>query len=101
MKRDFVGLVKKIGRFFFKFVMKNYKMMKPLLKWMDPEARSHFKAIVLRPIFKTLYSADSNAKIDTSLNQGVTLVGYPHADIGDGEFLRQTAKALLKVDADF
>ena len=101
MKRDFVGLVKKIGRFFFKFVMKNYKMMKPLLKWMDPKARSHFKAIVLRPIFKTLYSADSNAKIDTSLNQGVTLVGYPHADIGDGEFLRQTAKALLKVDADF
>ena len=101
MKRDFVGLIKKIGRFFFKFVMKNYKMMKPLLQWVDPKARSHFKAIVLRPIFKTLYSADSNAKIDTSLNQGVTLVGYPHADIGDGEFLRQTAKALLKVDADF
>ena len=72
MKRDFVGLIKKIGRFFFKFVMKNYKMMKPLLKWMDPEARSHFKAIVLRQIFKTLYSADSDVKIDTCTTNELT-----------------------------
>ena len=101
MKRDCIDIVKKMGRFFFKFMIKNYKMIKPLLKWVDPETRSHFKAIILRPIFNTLYSADSNAKFDVSLNKGVTLVGYPHADIGEGEFLRQTAKALLEVDVDF
>ena len=30
----------------------------------------------------------------------MTLIGYPFADIGEGEFLRQTAKAFLKVDTD-
>ena len=66
MKRDCIDIVKKMGRFFFKFMMKRYKMIKPLLKWVNPEARSHFKAIILRPIFKTLYSADLNAKFDAS-----------------------------------
>jgi glycosyltransferase involved in cell wall biosynthesis len=56
--------------------------------------------MVIRAFFKTLYSGDASATFDSNLNKGLTLIGYPFAGIGEGEFLRQTAKALLRVDVD-
>ena len=56
--------------------------------------------MVIRAIFKTLYSESASTTFDSDLNKGLTLIGYPFADIGEGEFLRQTAKALLRVNAD-
>ena len=38
---------------------------------------------------------------DKDFKQGVNLIGYPLADIGEGEFIRQTAKSLARVDIDF
>ena len=38
---------------------------------------------------------------DKDFKQGVNLIGYPLADIGEGEFIRQTGRSLAKVDIDF
>ena len=94
-------ILKEKGRSFAQFVMKHYGKLKPLLFWVNVETRSRFKAVILRLLFKTLYSEESNTQCDLSLKKGVNLIGYPHADIGDGEFIRQTAMSFSKVDIEF
>ncbi len=98
MKRYFVDSIKKIGRLFFKFLLKNLLILKPVFVLIDPKARSYIKVIIIRAIFKTLYSGSANTVFDLNLNKGLTLIGYPFAGTGEGEFLRQTAKTFLSVD---
>ena len=101
MKLNLLEFLKQTGRYFFKFAIKSCILFKPILRLIDPKIRARFKTRILRLAFKTLYSVESNAVVDASLKKGVTLIGYPHAEIGEGEFLRQTARAFLKIDIDF
>jgi len=83
------------------FIMKYYIKLKPVFMWIRPETRSKIKVRLLSPIFQLLYpyqKPDFHAK---GLIQGVNFIGYPNADIGEGEFLRQAATALLKTDIKF
>jgi len=100
VKRYFVDSIKEVGKFFFKFLFKNILILKPIFILIDPKVRSYIKVIAIRIIFKTLYSEGANTTFDSNLNKGLTLIGYPFVGIGEGEFLRQTAKAFLKVDVD-
>ncbi len=98
----FAKLIRRGGRGLARFIMNHYSKLKPLLNWMPAKARSNLKNLFLSPVFKILYSSPAISEADnTSLLKGVTLVGYPRADIGEGEFLRQTAGSLLKVGVPF
>jgi glycosyltransferase involved in cell wall biosynthesis len=94
-------IAKKKGRSFAQLVMKHYGKLKPLLFWVNEKTRSRIKEVILRLLFKALYSEESNRRCDLSLKKGVNLIGYPRADIGDGEFIRQTAMSFSKVDIEF
>jgi glycosyltransferase involved in cell wall biosynthesis len=94
-------IAKKKGRSFAQLVMKHYGKLKPLLFWVNEKTRSRIKEFILRLLFKALYSEESNRRCDLSLKKGVNLIGYPRADIGDGEFIRQTAMSFSKVDIEF
>jgi glycosyltransferase involved in cell wall biosynthesis len=94
-------IAKKKGRSFAQLVMKHYGKLKPLLFWVNEKTRSRIKEVILRLLFKALYSEESNTRCDLSLKKGVNLIGYPLADIGDGEFIRQTAMSFSKVDIEF
>ena len=94
-------IAKKKGRSFAQLVMKHYGKLKPLLFWVNEKTRSRIKEVILRLLFKALYSEESNTRCDLSLKKGVNLIGYPRADIGDGEFIRQTAMSFSKVDIEF
>ena len=94
--------------------------MKPLFFWVSPPIRSMIKAAVLRWVFKKLYgqtalppqsakglrSTSIVEKVSllnsiTSLKTGVNLVGYPLAVIGEGEFIRQTARSFQTTPLKF
>ena len=94
-------IVKEKGRSFAQFVMKHYGKLKPLLFWVSVGTRSRFKMIILRLFFKAFYSEKSNPIYNLNLKKGVNLVGYPCADIGEGEFIRQTAMSFSKTDIEF
>ena len=94
-------IAKKKGRSFAQLVMKHYGKLKPLLFWVNVKTRSRIKVVILRLLFKALYSEESNRRCDLSLKKGVNLIGYPRADIGEGEFIRQTAMSFSKVDVEF
>jgi glycosyltransferase involved in cell wall biosynthesis len=100
VREKFIDLIKKIGRFFFKFIIKNVVIFKPFFVLVGSKARTSFKKIIVKLVFEKLYSNSRNHFFDLSLKEGITLVGYPFADIGEGEFIRQTAKAFLKVDVE-
>jgi glycosyltransferase involved in cell wall biosynthesis len=101
MIRNLIEIIKKKIRSFFQIAMEHYGKLKPFLFWVSPSARVHFKTTILRAIFKNFYSMEPSALYDKDLRQGVNLIGYPLADIGEGEFIRQTAKSLERVDVDF
>ena len=101
MIRNLIEIIKKKIRPFFRIAMEHYGKLKPFLFWVSPSARVHFKTTILRVIFKNFYSMEPSALYDKDLRQGVNLIGYPLADIGEGEFIRQTAKSLERVDVDF
>ena len=101
MRRGFANLIEGKGRSFSQFLMKHYAKLKPLLQWVDPKIRSRFKAIILRSVFKMIYSVESDISYDAGLKKGVNLIGYPHADIGEGEFVRQTARSFSRIDVEF
>ena len=94
-------IVKEKGRSFAQLVMKHYGKLKPLLFWVNVKTRSRIKVVILRLLFKALYSEESNTRCNLSLKKGVNLIGYPRADIGEGEFIRQTAMSFSKVDIEF
>ncbi len=90
------------GRGLAHFMMNHYVKLKPIFNWMPGKARARLKSMFLAPVFKLLYSSQTTTDVDTSsLVKGVTLVGYPRADIGEGEFLRQTAGCLLHAGVPF
>ena len=86
------GIGERVGR----WIMKNYLCLKPLFYWMSPQLRSRIKFGLLGPLFNFLYRSKDSWEIDYSLEKGANLIGYPRADIGEGEFLRQTAWAFIK-----
>jgi len=95
-------IAKEVLRTFSKFFMNHYVKLKPLFGWMPPETRTRLKSRFLSPVFKTLYSSPSTSLLkNDSLEKGVTLIGFPRADIGEGEFLRQTAKSFLRSGVGF
>jgi len=96
MVKVLLDMMKKIGRIFFTLAIKNYMIFKPLLGLVNLEIRSRFKMWFLRRVFRVLYFRKPNFIFDVNLKKGITLVGYPCADIGEGELLRQTARAFLK-----
>jgi len=81
--------------------MNNYGELKPFLFWISPSIYAHFKTTILRVVFKIFYSMEPGALHDKDFQQGINLIGYPLADIGEGEFIRQTAKSLARVGVDF
>jgi len=90
------------GKGMARFMMNHYVKLKPLFNWMPVKTRASLKNLFLSPVFKILYSSQALSEIDNvSLARGVTLVGYPRADIGEGEFLRQTAGSFLQAGVPF
>ncbi len=59
------------------------------------------KAAVLSPVFRRLYGSRVSRERDVTLRLGVNLIGYPRADVGDGEFTRQVAQSLLAAGVEF
>lgn len=113
---NFQTLGKKLAQFF----MNHYARFKPLFNWIAPGTRSRIKTVVMRWVFKRLYgksgpmaeekrNAHSTSGSGGILPQvsvldpskGVNLIGLPRAIIGEGEFIRQTAKSLQKTNLDF
>jgi len=93
---------------------------KPFIAWIPPTTRSRLKTIVLGWVFKRLYGKSASIVAekgvenlpvgaggilqDTSVLsplKGVNLIGFPRAIIGEGEFVRQTAKSLQTTNLDF
>jgi len=101
MIRDLAGMIKKKGRSFFQIMMEHYGKLKPFLFWINPSTCSYLKATILRVVFKNFYSMEPSTLYDKDFKKGVNLIGYPLANIGEGEFIRQTAKSLSRVDVDF
>lgn len=101
MIRDLAEIIKKKGRSFSQITMKYYGKLRPFLFWISPSTYSNFKTNILRVVFKMFYSMEPGELYDKDFKQGVNLIGYPLADIGEGEFIRQTARSLARVDIDF
>jgi glycosyltransferase involved in cell wall biosynthesis len=99
--RDLIEIIKKKGRSFFQITMKHYGNLKPYLFWVRSGTGSYFKTIIVRIVFKLFYSMKPGELYDKDFKRGVNLIGYPLADIGEGEFVRQTAKSLARVGVDF
>ena len=105
------GNFRALGKKCAQFLMRHSARFKPLFRWIAPGARSRIKTLVMRWIFKRLYGkSGSMAKVtggDHSRGsgpaplKGVNLIGLPRSIIGEGEFIRQTAKSLLTTDLDF
>ena len=93
--------IKKKVRSFFRIIMMHHGKLKPFLFWISLGTGSYFKTIVLRRVFKLFYSMEPGALYEKDFKQGVNLIGYPFADIGEGEFVRQTAKSLARIGVDF
>ncbi len=106
MAGDLIGKnVKGLGRRLAQFIMSRQAFFKPLLAWVPPTARSRVKALVMGWVFKRLYGKSiSIAQAKQSKNShltGVNLIGLPRAIIGEGEFVRQTARSLQQTHLDF
>jgi hypothetical protein len=101
MKKNNNSLVDVIATALFQFVMRSYVRLKPLFIWIKPQTRSSIKATLLRPVFRFLYLPNNSGVCFNDLLKGVNLIGYPNADIGEGEFLRQTAKSLSNTGVKF
>ena len=101
MIRDLIEILKEMGRSFFRITMQHYGKLKPFLFWISPTTRSRFKTSILRIAFKLFYSMKPEVLYDKDFKQGVNLIGYPFADIGDGEFIRQTARSFTKSNIEF
>ena len=101
MKKNNYNLVDIIVTVSFQFIMRHYIKLKPLFIWVNPQTRSAIKATILRPVFKFLHSPNKPGICINDLVKGVNLIGYPNADIGEGEFLRQTATSFLKTGVKF
>lgn len=106
MAGDLIGKnVKGLGRRMAQFIMSRQAFFKPLIAWVPPTARSHVKALVMSWLFKRLYGKSSakptKKSIEHSHLTGVNLIGLPRAIIGEGEFIRQTAKSLQTTNLDF
>ena len=101
MIRDLAEIIKKKGRSFSRVTMKYYGKLKPFMFWINSSTHTNFKTYVLRVFFKMFYSMEPGELYDKDFKQGVNLIGYPLADIGEGEFLRQTGRSLARVDIDF
>ena len=93
------------GRRIAPYIIKCQAWFKPLTGWIPPSTRSRIKALVMRWIFKRLYGKSSSMAagqdIENSHLKGVNLIGLPRSVIGEGEFIRQTAKSLQQTDLDF
>ena len=74
MKGNFKDLIKKIGRFFFKFIIKNVAIFKPFFILVGSKARTSFKEIIVKLVFEKLYSNSRNNFFDL-INSGITLGG--------------------------
>ena len=101
MIQDLTEIIKQQGRSFFQITMKCYGKLKPFLFWFNSGTYTNFKTNILRVVFKTFYSMGPGELYDKDFKQGVNLIGYPLADIGEGEFIRQTGRSLARVDVDF
>jgi glycosyltransferase involved in cell wall biosynthesis len=101
MRFDWGNILRRSMEMFFQIFMKIFVKLKPFFAWLDPNARSLIKAVFVRLVFNFLYSSSKSGVDYKFLVQGANLIGYPFADIGEGEFLRQTARSLLKADVDF
>jgi glycosyltransferase involved in cell wall biosynthesis len=99
--RDLAEIIKKKGRSFFQITMKHYENLKPFLFWARSGSGYYYKTIFIRIVFKLFYFMEPGELYDKDFKQGVNLIGYPLADIGEGEFVRQTAKSLARVGVDF
>ncbi|MBT3514571.1 MAG: glycosyltransferase family 4 protein [Nitrospina sp.] len=93
--------IKKKGRYYFQTVIKHYGKLKPFFFWVSPSVRAYFKTAILRVVFKLFYSIEPDTFFDKGFKKGINLIGYPLADIGEGEFIRQTARSLSRANVDF
>jgi glycosyltransferase involved in cell wall biosynthesis len=116
----FSGNLKGFGKQVAQFFMNHFVWFKPLFSWVGPKTRTRIKTVVIRLVFKRLYgkplsngSRECKEDSSTDLKQtlyfqsspsslkGVNLIGLPRAIIGEGEFVRQTAKSFQKTSVDF
>jgi glycosyltransferase involved in cell wall biosynthesis len=116
ISRNLKGFGKKVAQFF----MNHFVWFKPLFSWIGPRTRSRIKTVVMRWAFKRLYgkpsSSEGRERIESSSPEleitlpfqsspsylkGVNLIGLPRAIIGEGEFVRQTAKSFQSTSLDF
>lgn len=116
ISKNLKGFGKKGAQFF----MNHFIWFKPLFSWVGPRTRSRIKTVVMRWVFKKLYGKPSSnvgrERIENSSGdlektllfqsnapclKGVNLIGLPRAIIGEGEFVRQTAKSFQSTFLDF
>jgi len=103
-------------RWVLRFLMNHYARFKPLAGWIPPHTRTRIKDRFMNAAFKPLYGSkpnrgglekpekglqDGSVADGAVLGKGVNLVGYPRAVIGEGEFVRQTAKSFQSTSLDF
>ena len=105
------------GRRVFKSLSSSISRIKPVFNWIDPGLRSRMKQALSNWVFQTFYPPTSPAGIDKTngnslaghhnsgpsserLQSGVNLIGFPRARIGEGEFLRQTARSLQRAGVE-
>lgn len=109
-----------LGKRVAQFIMNHHVRFKPLFKWMVPCTRTRIKSRVMGWVFKRLYGKNSTKpgeeeigasipdsertallKTSPALLKGVNLIGLPRSIIGEGEFVRQTAKSLQSAALNF
>ncbi len=106
------------GRRVFQSLSQSAERIKPLLHWVDPGLRSRLKRGFTEWVFDNFYRSSHTAE-DRRLPHcaaaagslvnpgappllpGVNLIGFPRVRIGDGEFLRQTARSFLTARIGF
>ncbi|MFQ5450726.1 MAG: glycosyltransferase family 1 protein [Nitrospinaceae bacterium] len=99
------------GRRGCRFLMNHYSKIKPLFAWLSPQTRNRLKAFFFGWAFRNFYTGStpgtpSPAAAEISLKgsplpKGVNLIGYPCAEIGEGEFLRQAAQSFSSREIPF
>ena len=116
ISRNLKGFGKKAAQLF----MHHLGWFKLLFSWIGPRTRSRIKTVVMSWVFKRLYGKSSSKKggkciessspdlektllfqSSPSCLKGVNLIGLPRAIIGEGEFVRQTAKSFQNTCLDF
>ena len=108
------------GRRVFKSISHSVSRIKPLLNWVDPGLRSRLRRGFTDWVFDNFYRrggfaaekgmlpprsalAGHGASVPqaSSLLPGVNLIGFPRVRIGDGEFIRQTARSFQAAGVGF